>query len=313
MSNIIDAPDLPVKLFSMDDKSKRDYATEFEDWLENYLQNIEGIKLSFSNNGSSFLGSGASAAAFDVNYKNNPAVLKISKNKNDYYNTIKMFNMRNRLGEGKKHIMRVYNNFIVKTPNGPLYFLLVEKLNQINPHIFKMVTGPDGNDMGRNNINAEAIFKDFKFDIDKYTAFVFKLLKNDRANFNKFDDEYVKEVAETIADATYNDLISKDKDKYKIIEEKLKDICNKMDVPSYDEIYDAVKYIDVYMIFPRAKAYQTSTAYSELMPEFESLIKTLKLLSKRNIHWADLHEGNIMERPNSKRTLVISDYGLFNM
>lgn len=309
------APKLPT-ISNFGIKEKRNVAVDkFESWLDKVLKD-RGIKLQYSNNGSSALGMGLTTIAFDISYLGHSAVLKISENPDDYQKAIDIFDMRKSLGEGKKHIMKIYDYFEEDFGAKHFYFLIVEKLKPLNTHLKPMF-----NYLSLYSPDYKKELKLRNFTISKYEAIIFKMINiPEIRNICKGNIEgFTKHLANATFDIFQTSINDRSSlfDKNELIMKKINQISKiYLDVNNigYDYyiqyIFKAITdRIPNIIGFPQDHEKKHSIEYSEDLPEFKSLIKTLNKLHNKNINWADLHGANIMERDDG--TLVISDYGYF--
>ena len=281
----------------------------------------------------SLLGEGAYSSVFRVLYKGKPAVAKVSKYQKEFDMSIKLFNLKNSLGEQAKHIMDIYHLFKVDYIN----ILVVEELYPINSHVSSMLFSNrkiynlkeedsgegekeeienlpktlnlkkhrflkllEDNDFVSKLINEKIISNTFKIFLINNNLYdrIFNLLNNKLQNKDLLNN-IAKSISQIIFDINIICKNFKSRELYiKCIidlQDRLYFILNKMTGP--EKIFKA--YSDV------VKGHD----FPEMLPEAESLMKCLHKLKDLGISWRDLHYKNIMERKD--HTLVISDPGLF--
>ena len=93
------------------------------------------IPLHISDNNTSLIGIGSYSKVFRVLYKGKPAIAKISENVYEFDMSIRLFNLKNKLGKLSKHIMEIYD-FV---DDGNFKILICEELKPLNPHLINLL------------------------------------------------------------------------------------------------------------------------------------------------------------------------------
>lgn len=89
------------------------------------------------------LGKGAYSSAFEVDWNGKLAVLKATTSRADYQSLLFLDALKASMGKYGKHFLNVYDAFTININGIKVYFLLVEKLNPINPHVKTIVFSKD--------------------------------------------------------------------------------------------------------------------------------------------------------------------------
>lgn len=279
----------------------------------------------------SFLGTGKFSEAYLVDYNGRQAVAKITGTESDVKMAQHLQQIKPEMGKLGKHIMDVFAT--ITDPETGLIICVVEKLNPISAAVKEALwdiekssdestAKSSDRDIGSKPRNVGSLvapgvlnrlldlaFRDFSQEVKlKSLPTLRKWLEN--VNFSKANTlEHMKKFIwnlsptgeKIIADAlmsTYPEeseeaLSSEAHEIWQSVEAVLNMHFKGGNMPVFTEQTDEIEFVSN-------------------LPEVKSLMQALKLMQKSGITWADMHSGNIMERPGT-HDLVICDPGWFKI
>lgn len=297
----------PIEKHFRENRLKSDQS-EDETLLEKH--NIKIIK---------YLSKGTFSRVYEVDFNGKWAVAKITNSTKDMQVINDLYNLKEKLGEGAKHILNVYATFRDKDSQGNnIYIIVAEYLKPLNPHI-KDLLAPEG------TIEKPKSSKVFNFE-EKYinTEYVSPIIEeqlnsiNDSGRITKLED---RELILDVLLAAFTQILknnnSENPTKMNEIAHSLRSrLDGVMDAPSSKILSTDMSRVFYGLInrnyFPlNSTEYNSSAKIYDVIPETESLMKTLKLLSSMGYNWADVREANVRERTNGD--IVVSDPGMFGL
>lgn len=307
---------------------KPDGENNSENELENYLKNNalkseknEDMALFKKHNIKviNYLSSGSFSRVYEVDFNGKWAVAKVTNSLRDVKVINDLYQLKDKLGDGAKHILNVYATFKDKDSQGnDIYIVVAEYLKPLNIHIKDLLPSSP-------TVNKPKSSKTFNFEKTylnpEYVGPIIKehldAINNSGRITELKDSEFVLEVLNNALTqiAAKNDPENPTKmdEINHVIRNKLSVV---MDAPSSRILATDLSRVFYGIInrnyFPtNSREYNSSTKIYDVVPETASLMKTLKLLSSIGFAWADLRKPNLRERSNGD--IVISDPGMFGL
>ena len=283
------------------------------------------IPLNYSDNQNSYIARGYYAYAFNILYKGKHLVAKITNKIGNFDASLKLYGVKDSLGEQEKHIMKIYDFIEGSEKNHKYEILVCEKLNEADVHIKNYIFNePNTNQLDfitKNEKENEERF--FNFKINNYIKTInigCKLLQNEDFVGKNFQDPNLTEIFKEIIDNKIKPhLINLTNEKieslyygdiniYGIFRKELKEKIKSDTI--YNFIIKKIMWLFSYIASRFPSSYLNQNEEEDLVfPETKSLLICLEKLKKLGIKFRDLHDNNIMER--NDKTLVISDPGEF--
>jgi hypothetical protein len=282
----------------------------------------------------SFLGNGKFSEAFLVDYKGRQAVAKITSVVSDIKMTQHLSKIKSQMGELGKHIMDVFA--VITDADTGLTICIVEKLEPLNSQVMNSLWSSkesvdsnvgtavyeEGADISAAPRNVGAIkqpgvlnrlidlaLRDFSPEVTKRALPTLrKWLENVNFSKPKTMDEMnkflwsISSTAEKIIKDSLAGLFPEETEESieseaHIMWESLQSILGTHFEGGNMPVFD----------YDKERVEMVSS-----LPEVKSLMRALKLLKNSGIKWADMHSGNIMQRPGTG-DLVICDPGWFEI
>lgn len=306
-----------------------------------------GIKpLIISDRDSSYLGSGESAFAFDVLYQGINCVAKVTSDFRNVESLLKLFNIKNQLGDLGKHIAEVYKvieyNEVIDNQPYIGYIILMEKLEPLDPSVSRYLFGSTyfyGSNSSIKKLiesynlivdiyqNPYIYFDEFKSlfqasNIEISNSLIFEICK-------KYSNVFVKLLIQSL-----NNIIDNKKDENRVYSSIIKDEILKNINNNINDFFNIFKdykinksilrdltfnFAHIFvqkMVDGFSHDYSSGVAFGDFIKykninELKDIIKLFIFLKERfNIKFSDMHSENLMQRPGSKE-IVISDAGYF--
>lgn len=251
-------------------------------------------------------------------YKNH--VVKFTLSHFDVNALLRLDALRGRL-KNDKHLLRIFN--VEHDPDTGLYMIEVERLEPLSPHVKDMLfSAPVSRplehetprklfeilknehlvrrllDMAMNELDSETKQALYPFRHRLYSLVM--------AHFN----QVARTAKTTLTVSNFIPKLLADTKRY--VSDLLPDVeYNDLGV-FFRELWEPLSLVLIQR-FPRDLERMdpiTQMQYSTL-PESRSVVEFLEELKHMGVNWKDLHGANLMQRPGSDKTIVISDPGLF--
>lgn len=266
-----------------------------------------------------YLGSGSFSRVYEVDFNGKWAVAKITNSTRDVQVINELYNLKEKLGEGAKHILNVYATFRDKDSQGNnIYIIVAEYLKPLNEHIKDLL--PSRSTVNKPKSNKFFNFEKTYLNPEYVSPIIEEHLNNidSSGRITKLEDpEFVLSIlAKTltqIAEKNDRENPTKINEIDHILRNKLSGV---VDAPSSRILATDLSRVFYGVInrnyFPiDSREYNASTKIYDVVPETASLMKTLKLLSSMGFPWADIRKPNLRERTNGD--IVVSDPGMFGL